>query len=84
VKAQIGLFAKRTNCCDFAGNQLRVLLAALAYVLVESSRVLASRGTELACAQIDSLRIRLLKLAAGSRATRAASACTWPPTGRSH
>lgn len=34
-EAQVGLFATRTSCHVFASNQLRVLLAALAYVLIE-------------------------------------------------
>jgi hypothetical protein len=34
-EAQVGLFATRTSCHHFAENQLRVLLAALAYVLIE-------------------------------------------------
>jgi hypothetical protein len=63
-EAQIGLFATRTSCRYFAANQLRVLLAALGYVLVERMRALALQGTELATAQIDTLRVRLLKLGA--------------------
>ena len=72
----------RTSCHVFASNQLRVLLAALAYVLIERMRALALQGTELANAQIDTLRIRLLKLAAvvtrNTRRIRLYLASNWP------
>jgi len=81
-EAQIGLFATRTSCHHFAANQLRVLLAALAYVLIERMRALALQGTELATAQVDTLRIRLLKLAAvitrNTRRIRLYFASNWP------
>jgi len=81
-EAQIGLFATRTSCQHFAANQLRVLLAALAYVLIERLRALGLKGTELATAQIDTLRIKLLKLAAvvtrNSRRIRLYLASNWP------
>ncbi len=81
-EAQVGLFATRTSCHIFAANQLRVLLAALAYVLIERLRALALQGTELASAQIDTLRIRLLKLAAvitrNTRRIRLYFASNWP------
>lgn len=41
-----------------------MLLAALGYVLIERLRTLALKGTRLATAQVDTLRIKLLKLAA--------------------
>ena len=81
-EAQIGLFATRTSCRYFVANQLRVLLAALAYVLVERLRALGLQGTELAAAQIDTLRIKLLKLAAvvtrNTRRIRLYFASNWP------
>jgi hypothetical protein len=81
-EAQVGLFATRTSCHHFAANQLRVLLAALGYVLIERMRALALRGTELATAQVDTLRIRLLKLAAvvtrNTRRIRLYFASDWP------
>ncbi|MDO9195562.1 IS1380 family transposase [Rhodoferax sp.] len=63
-EAQVGLFATRTSCQQFQSNQLRMLLAALGYVLIERLRALALKGTKLATAQVDTLRIKLLKLAA--------------------
>jgi Transposase DDE domain group 1 len=81
-EAQIGLFATRTSCRYFAANQLRVLLAARGYVLVERMRALALQGTELATAQIDTLRVRLLKLGAvitrNTRRIRLYLASNWP------
>ena len=40
-EAQVGLFATRTSCQHFQANQLRVLLAALGYVLIERLRAAA-------------------------------------------
>jgi hypothetical protein len=81
-EAQVGLFATRTSCHVFAANQLRVLLAALGYVLIERLRALALQGTGLATAQVDTLRIRLLKVAAvvtrNTRRIRLYLASSWP------
>ena len=63
-EAQVGLFATRTSCHVFQSNQLRMLLAALGYVLIERLRALALAGTTLATAQVDTLRVKLLKVAA--------------------
>lgn len=56
-----GLEIDRTSCTSFLANQLRVLLAAAAYVLMQELR-LAARGTACARAQVGTLRERLLKL----------------------
>ena len=81
-EAQVGLFATRTSCQHFQGNQLRMLLAALGYVLIERLRALALKGTRLATAQVDTLRIKLLKLAAvvtrNTRRIRLYLASNWP------
>lgn len=81
-EAQVGLFATRTSCHQFQSNQLRMLLAALGYVLIERLRALALAGTELATAQVDTLRIKLLKLAAvvtrNTRRVRLYLASNWP------
>ena len=58
------LFADRTSCHRFLANQFRLLLSAAAYVLVEAVRRLALAGTELARAQVSTIRLRLLKVAA--------------------
>jgi hypothetical protein len=56
-----GLQIGRTSCCRFWANQLRVLLTAAAYVLMQELRLRAAR-TACARAQVTTLRERLLKL----------------------
>jgi Transposase DDE domain group 1 len=51
----------RTSCTTFWANQLRVLLTAAAYMLLQEVRLRAAR-TEWARAQVATLRLRLLKL----------------------
>ncbi len=56
-----GLQIDRTSCCKFLANQLRVLLTAAAYVLMQELRLRAAR-TGCARTQVTWLRDRLLKL----------------------
>lgn len=56
-----GLELDRTSCTSFWANQLRVLMTGAAYVLMQEMRRLAA-GTEMAKAQVSTLRERLLKL----------------------
>ena len=63
-ECQLGLFADRTSSQYWWANQFRLLLASLAYVLIERLRTLALQGTELAQAQAWTLRSKLLKLGA--------------------
>ena len=56
-----GLSLDRTSCSRFWANQLRVLLTAAAYVLMQELRLRAAR-TACARAQVTTLRERLLKL----------------------
>ena len=56
-----GLEIDRTSCSRFLANQLRVLLTAAAYVLMQELRQ-AARHTSCARAQVTTLRERLLKL----------------------
>ncbi len=65
---QLGLFADRTSCHVFLANQFRVLLSAAAYVLVETLRRVGLAGTELAAAQVTTIRLKLLKI--GGRIVR--------------
>jgi hypothetical protein len=60
---QLMLFAGRTSCHHFLANQFRLLLSAAAYVLVEAVRRLGLAGTELARAQVGTIRLRLFKVA---------------------
>jgi hypothetical protein len=59
-----------------------MLLAALGYVLIERLHALALQGTALAAAQVDTLRIKLLKVAAvikrNARRIRLYLASSWP------
>ncbi len=61
---QLGLFADRTSCHRFLANQFRLLLSSAAYVLVQALRRMALAGTELARAQVGTIRLRLFKVAA--------------------
>ena len=56
-----GLEIDRTSCTNFLANQLRVLLTAAAYVLMQELRLSAGNG-ECARAQVSTLRERLLKV----------------------
>jgi len=56
-----GLHIGRTSCCRFWANQLRVVLTAAAYVLLQELRLRAAR-TACARTQVSGLRDRLLKL----------------------
>jgi hypothetical protein len=57
------LFMDRTSCSDFKANQVRVLLAATAYVLIQELRTQA-RGTAVERWEVSHLRARLFKCAA--------------------
>jgi hypothetical protein len=59
---QLGLFADRTSCQRWWANQFRLLLSSCAYVLVEAIRRLGLAGTELARAQVQTIRLKLLKI----------------------
>ena len=65
---QLHLFAGRTSCHDFLANQFRVMLSAAAYVLMETLRRVGLAGTELAQAQVDTIRLKVLKI--GARVVR--------------
>ena len=63
-EAQLDLFGTRASCHRFAANQLRLLLAALAYTLMQRLRELALKGSELERATAATIRTRLLKIGA--------------------
>ncbi len=64
IKEQLQLFSDRTSCHHWWPNQFRVLLSALAYTLLEAIRRLALHGTDLAHAEVATIRIKLLKVGA--------------------
>jgi hypothetical protein len=59
---QLGLFADRTSCHGWWANQFRLLLSSAAYVLIEHIRRVALAGTELARAQVATIRLKMLKI----------------------
>jgi Transposase DDE domain group 1 len=61
IKELFDVAIDRTSCTRFLANQLRVLLAAAAYVLLQELR-LAARDTAWARAQVATLRLDLLKI----------------------
>lgn len=63
-EAQIDLFGRRASCHKYQANQLRLLLAALAYTLMINLRRLALQGTELERACTGTIRTKLLKIGA--------------------
>lgn len=63
-EAQLDLFGRRASCHRYQANQLRLLLAALAYTLMIKLRRMALQGTELAQACTATIRTRLLKVGA--------------------
>ena len=62
IKEQQLLFSGRTSCHEWWPNQFRLLLSGFAYTLVERLRHLALRGTELAKAQVNTIRLKLFKI----------------------
>lgn len=62
------LFGDRMSCHSFAANQFRLLVHTTAYVLMYLLREELA-GTNLARVQMDTLRLRLLKVAAVVRVT---------------
>ena len=61
---QLDLFAGRTSCHRFVANAFRLLLSSAAYVLMQALRREALSETELEQAQIGTIRLKLLKVAA--------------------
>jgi hypothetical protein len=67
IKEQFSLFADRASAESMRANQLRMYLSAVAYVLVSGLRRLGLKATELATAQVTTIRTRLLKIGAQVR-----------------
>ena len=64
IKEQLSLFSDRLSTETLRANQLRLYFSSLAYLLVHALRRLALTGTEWATAQVETIRLRLLKIAA--------------------
>jgi Transposase DDE domain group 1 len=69
IKEQLALFADRTSTAFLRSNQIRLYFSSVAYLLLEALRRLGLEGTELAHAQCDTLRRKLLKIGAQIRVT---------------
>lgn len=69
IKEQLSLFSDRLSTETLRANQLRLYFSSLAYVLLHALRRLALAGTEWATAQVETIRLRLLKIAAEVRLT---------------
>jgi hypothetical protein len=58
------LFADRVSCTTMRANQVRLCLATAAYIVLRALRQFGLAQTELATAQCDTIRVKLLKLGA--------------------
>lgn len=63
-EAQLDLFADRLSAATFRANQLRLWLASAAYVLMHALRRIGLKGTAMAKACADTIRLKLLKIGA--------------------
>ena len=66
---QLYLFADRTSTATMRANQLRLWFSSVAYVLMQALRRLGLRGTAMAKAQCETIRLKLLKIGAQVRVT---------------
>jgi len=64
IKEQFSLFADRVSSETMRANQIRMYFSAMAYVLVCGLRRLGLQSTEMAQAQVSTIRTRLLKIGA--------------------
>lgn len=64
---QLELFSDRTSTHEFESNQLRLWFSSFAYVLLQALRHHALVQTELADAQLGTIRLKLLKIGAQIR-----------------
>jgi hypothetical protein len=69
IKEQFALFADRASAASMRANQLRLYLSVMAYSLVCGLRRLGLQATDLANAQVGTIRVRLLKMGAQIRVT---------------
>lgn len=61
---QLDLFADRTSCHGWWANQFRLLLSGLAYSLMETIRRVGLKGTDMARARCQTIRLKLLRIGA--------------------
>jgi Transposase DDE domain group 1 len=61
---QLALFADRTSTAWMRSNQLRLYFSSFAYIVMQRLRQLGLKGTELAQAQCETIRLKLFKIGA--------------------
>ena len=66
---QLFLFADRTSAATMRANQLRLWFSSVAYTLMNALRRLGLKGTTLAKAQCNTIRLKLLKIGAQIKIT---------------
>jgi hypothetical protein len=66
---QLALFADRTSTAHLRSNQVRLYLSSFTYCLMQALRRLGLSGTEMARAQCQTIRLKLLKIGAQIRIT---------------
>jgi len=66
---QLDMFADRTSAGTMRANQLRLYLSSAAYILMHALRRLGLKDTDLAHAQCQTIRLKLLKIGAQIRVT---------------
>jgi len=69
IKEQFSLFAGRVSTETMRANQMRLYLSTMAYVLMSGLRRVGLKATELAGAQVSTIRLKLLKIGAQIRVT---------------
>jgi len=67
IKEQFWLFVDRVSAETMRANQYRLYLSVMAYILVNGLRRIGLQGTELASAQVSTIRLKLLKIGAQIR-----------------
>jgi hypothetical protein len=66
---QLWLFADRTSAGKMRANQIRLYFSSAAYMLMQALRHLGLRGTQMAAAQCNTIRLKLLKIGAQIKIT---------------
>ena len=66
---QLWLFADRTSAGKMRANQLRLYFSSVAYMLMQALRRLGLKGTKLAKAQCNTIRLKLFKIGAQIKIT---------------
>ena len=61
---KLDLFADRTSCHLWWGNQFRVLLSSIAYILVDCIRRVGLKGTDFQNSYVRTIRLKLFKIGA--------------------